>query len=105
MYGVLYVDTDRAIAFDRVDLEVLSLFAEQAAAALESTSLLDNIQASFLALKAFRTGLLGVSAYASSARSAAESRTNSTTYLHPFSRASDDGPWITSGRAQKRLGA
>ncbi len=58
MYGVLYVDTDRAIAFDRIDLEVLSLFAEQAAAALESTRLLENIQASFLELKTLQDRLV-----------------------------------------------
>ena len=58
LYGVMYVDTDRAIAFDRVDLEVLSLFAEQAAAALESTRLLDSIQASFHQLKALQDRLV-----------------------------------------------
>ncbi len=59
LYGVLYADTtSRAAAFDHVDLEVLLLFAEQAAAAIEASGLIEDLQRSFARTKAMQDRLL-----------------------------------------------
>ncbi len=52
LYGVMYADTtSAAAAFDAIDLEVLRLFADQAAAAIESSKLVEDVQRSLTELK------------------------------------------------------
>ena len=64
VYGVMYADrSDGAGSFDRVDLEVLSLFAEQAAAALETSKLFTDLQNSYLELKTAQDRLIRESAF------------------------------------------
>jgi len=59
LYGVMYADnTSGAGSFDAVDLEILCLFAEQAAAAIETSRLLADIQRSYSELKAAQERLL-----------------------------------------------
>ncbi|MHC5012619.1 MAG: ATP-binding protein, partial [Planctomycetota bacterium] len=59
LYGVMYADsTSAAAAFDRVDLEVLSLFAEQGAAALETSRLVEDVQSSYAELKSVQDRLV-----------------------------------------------
>ncbi len=59
MYGVMYADSASAAgSFDQVDLEVLSLFAEQAAAALETHRLVADLQNSMAELKAMQERLV-----------------------------------------------
>ncbi|MDJ0522434.1 MAG: response regulator [Planctomycetota bacterium] len=59
LYGVLYADsTSAAGSFDGVDQEVLSLFAEQAAAALETHRLVADVQNSMHELKAMQERLV-----------------------------------------------
>jgi signal transduction histidine kinase/ActR/RegA family two-component response regulator len=59
LLGVLYADSAAtAGCFDRVDLEVLSLFAEQAAGALEASRLLADVQKSYAELKGMQERLI-----------------------------------------------
>jgi len=59
LYGVLYADSASAAgSFDRVDQEVLSLFAEQAASALETHRLVADVQNSMAELKAMQERLV-----------------------------------------------
>ena len=59
LYGVMYADTtSAAAAFDAVDLEVLRLFADQAAAAIESSKLVEDVQRSLTELKAVQDRLV-----------------------------------------------
>ncbi len=59
LYGVMYADnTSAAGSFDKTDLEVLMLFAEQAAAALETMRLVADVQASMEELKAMQDRLV-----------------------------------------------
>lgn len=57
--GLLYADSSASAgSFDSVDLEVLSLFAEQAGAALETNALLRSVQQSMESLKAAQEKLI-----------------------------------------------
>ena len=59
LYGVMYADSASAAgSFDQVDLEVLSLFAEQAAGALETHRLVADVQNSMDELKAMQERLV-----------------------------------------------
>ncbi|MDA1194323.1 MAG: ATP-binding protein [Planctomycetota bacterium] len=59
LYGVLYTDSASAAgSFDQIDLEVLSLFAEQAAAALDTHRLVADVQNSMVELKAMQERLV-----------------------------------------------
>ncbi len=59
LFGVLYADSASAAgSFDSVDQEVLSLFAEQAAAALETHRLVADVQNSMAELKAMQERLV-----------------------------------------------
>lgn len=59
LYGVMYADNSSgAGSFDAVDLEILCLFAEQAAAAIETSRLLADVQRSYSELKAAQERLL-----------------------------------------------
>ena len=59
LFGVLYADSASAAgSFDHVDQEVLSLFAEQAAAALETHRLVADVQNSMAELKAMQERLV-----------------------------------------------
>ena len=59
LYGVLYADSASAAgSFDSVDQEVLSLFAEQAASALETHRLVADVQNSMAELKAMQERLV-----------------------------------------------
>jgi len=59
LYGVLYADSASAAgSFDRVDQEVLALFAEQAASALETHRLVADVQNSMSELKAMQERLV-----------------------------------------------
>ena len=59
LFGVMYADsTIGAGSFDSVDLEILSLFAEQAAAAIETSRLLADVQKSYSELKSAQERLL-----------------------------------------------
>jgi signal transduction histidine kinase/ActR/RegA family two-component response regulator len=59
LYGVMYADSSSAAgSFDQVDLEVLSLFAEQAAASLETHRLVADLQNSMDELKAMQERLV-----------------------------------------------
>ena len=58
LYGAVCRHTSRAAAFDHVDLEVLLLFAEQAAAAIEASGLIEDLQRSFARTKAMQDRLL-----------------------------------------------
>ena len=52
VYGVMYADDASAAAsFDQIDLEILSLFAEQVSATLETKRLLDDLHQSMAELK------------------------------------------------------
>jgi len=58
-FGVMYADSSKgAGSFDRTDLEVLSLFAEQASAAIESSRLVDDLQKSYRALQSAQDRLI-----------------------------------------------
>ena len=59
LLGVLYADScATAGCFDRVDLEILSLFAEHAAGAIESSRLLADVQRSYAELKGVQERLI-----------------------------------------------
>jgi signal transduction histidine kinase len=59
LFGVMYADSSAgAGTFDKVDLEILSLFAEQAAAAIETSRLLADVQRSYSELKATQERLI-----------------------------------------------
>jgi signal transduction histidine kinase/tetratricopeptide (TPR) repeat protein len=59
VYGAMYADSSAgAGSFDKVDLEILSLFAEQAAAAVETSRLLVDVQRSYAELKATQERLI-----------------------------------------------
>jgi signal transduction histidine kinase/ActR/RegA family two-component response regulator len=59
LYGVMYADNGAvAGSFDGVDLDVLTLFAEQAAAAIETSRLVANVQNSYRELKTMQERLL-----------------------------------------------
>ncbi|MDF1701489.1 MAG: response regulator, partial [Planctomycetota bacterium] len=59
LFGVLYADSASAAgSFDTVDQEVLSLFAEQAAAGLETHRLVADVQNSMAELKAMQERLV-----------------------------------------------
>jgi signal transduction histidine kinase/CheY-like chemotaxis protein len=59
LFGVMYADSSAgAGSFDKVDLEILSLFAEQAAAAIETSRLLADVQRSYSELKAAQERLI-----------------------------------------------
>jgi signal transduction histidine kinase/ActR/RegA family two-component response regulator len=59
LYGVMYADSASAAgSFDRVDLEVLSLFAEQAAASLETHRLVADLQNSMVELRSMQERLI-----------------------------------------------
>lgn len=58
LYGVLYADSTAVGAFAPVDVEVLSLFADQAAAAIETSRLVEDVQQSFAELKAMQDRLV-----------------------------------------------
>ena len=59
LYGVLYADSSLAAgSFDKVDLEVLLLFAEQAAGALETHRLVADVQNSLDELKEMQERLV-----------------------------------------------
>lgn len=59
LFGVLYADSASAAgSFDSVDQEVLSLFAEQAAAALETHRLVADVQNSMAELRAMQERLV-----------------------------------------------
>jgi signal transduction histidine kinase len=59
LYGVMYADSSSgAGSFDAVDLEILCLFAEQGAAAIETSRLLADVQKSYSELKAAQERLL-----------------------------------------------
>lgn len=59
LYGVIYADsTASAGSFDEVDLEVLSLFAEQAAAAIANNRLVSKVQSALSDLKATQDRLV-----------------------------------------------
>ena len=59
LYGAMYADSSAgAGSFDKVDLEILSLFAEQAAAAIETSRLLVDVQRSYSELKAAQDRLI-----------------------------------------------
>jgi len=59
LHGVLYVDSSNAAgSFDATDLEILSLFAEQVAAALEISRLVTDLQRSMADLKAMQERLI-----------------------------------------------
>jgi signal transduction histidine kinase/tetratricopeptide (TPR) repeat protein len=59
LFGVMYADNASAAgSFDQVDLEVLSLFAEQAAAAIETHRLVADLQRSYADLKAVQERLV-----------------------------------------------
>lgn len=52
MYGVMYADSASAAgSFDQVDLEVLSLFAEQAAAAIATNRMVTKLQTAYADLR------------------------------------------------------
>jgi len=59
MYGVMYADSRAgAGTFDGVDLEILSLFAEQASASIETTRLLADVQRSYSELRSAQERLV-----------------------------------------------
>ncbi|MCC7137863.1 MAG: response regulator [Planctomycetes bacterium] len=59
LFGAMYADSRAgAGSFDRVDLEVLSLFAEQASAAIETARLLADVQRSYAELKSTQERLV-----------------------------------------------
>jgi signal transduction histidine kinase/ActR/RegA family two-component response regulator len=59
LYGVLYIDSSNAAgSFDATDLEILSLFAEQVAAALEISRLVTDLQRSMTDLKSMQERLI-----------------------------------------------
>jgi signal transduction histidine kinase/FixJ family two-component response regulator len=59
IYGVIYADSSEgAGSFDSVDLDVLSLFADQAAAALDAARLFADLQRSYAELKATQDRLI-----------------------------------------------
>jgi signal transduction histidine kinase/CheY-like chemotaxis protein len=59
LFGVMYADSAAAVAaFDRVDLEVMSLFAEQAAAAIETSRLVEDVQRSLAELRSVQDKLV-----------------------------------------------
>jgi len=59
LYGAMYADSRAgAGSFDRVDLEILALFAEQASAAIETTRLLADVQRSYVDLKSTQEKLV-----------------------------------------------
>jgi signal transduction histidine kinase/CheY-like chemotaxis protein len=59
LLGVMYADTSSsAAAFDKTDLEVFSLFAEQAAAAIHSNRLLETVQRSYQELQSLQERLV-----------------------------------------------
>jgi signal transduction histidine kinase/DNA-binding response OmpR family regulator/tetratricopeptide (TPR) repeat protein len=59
LYGVMYADSSAAAgSFDKTDLEILTLFAEQAAAAIGTSRLLADVQKSYTELKAMQERLL-----------------------------------------------
>ncbi len=58
-YGVMYADSSEgAGSFDQVDLEIFSLFAEQASAALETARLVSDLQQSYAELKSTQDRLV-----------------------------------------------
>ena len=59
LYGVLYADNASAAgSFDSVDLEVLTLYAKQAAAALQTNQLIADVQTSLRDLKKMQAQLV-----------------------------------------------
>ncbi|MFO0934542.1 MAG: ATP-binding protein [Planctomycetota bacterium] len=59
LYGVMYADSRAgAGSFDQVDLEILSLFAEHASAAIETTRLLADVQRSYAELRSAQDRLV-----------------------------------------------
>lgn len=59
LYGVMYADSRAgAGSFDNVDLEILSLFAEQASASIETTRLLADVQRSYSELRSAQERLV-----------------------------------------------
>jgi signal transduction histidine kinase/CheY-like chemotaxis protein/tetratricopeptide (TPR) repeat protein len=59
LYGVMYADSRAgAGSFDQVDLEILSLFAEHASGAIETTRLLADVQRSYAELRSAQDRLV-----------------------------------------------
>jgi len=59
LFGAMYADSSTgAGSFDRMDLEILSLFAEQAAGSIESARLLADIQRSYAELRSAQERLV-----------------------------------------------
>lgn len=59
LFGAMYADSSAgAGTFDNTDLEILSLFAEQAAAAIESARLLGDVQRSYSELRSAQDRLV-----------------------------------------------
>jgi signal transduction histidine kinase/ActR/RegA family two-component response regulator len=59
LYGVMYADNSAAAgSFDDVDLDVFTVFAEQAAGAIEAGRLVDDLQQSYRDLKTMQERLL-----------------------------------------------
>lgn len=59
LYGVMYADSSSAAgSFDQTDLEVLSLFAEQAAAAIDASRLVEKLQTAYSDLRSMQERLV-----------------------------------------------